>query len=350
MWAMVIKEFRELRRDRRTLALMVAVPLILLVVFGYAARFDVEEVPTLLVGPETEQAQGVLPDVFDVVREAPDEGRADAVASLRRGEGTAAVVADGTPEILLDGSELFASQTALRALGARRGEPPAGIDPQVTILFNPDLETSAVMVPGIAGMILLFIGTVITSLGVVRERQAGTIEQLAVMPFRPRDVFVGKVAPYFLVASVDLAVVLGLGVALFDVPFRGSVATLVLGSVLFLFVTLGMGVVISSVSQNQGQAIQLAMLSLLPQILLSGMIFPLDSMAPGVRWISYLLPLTYFVELTRGVMLRAAPMDALWFPLAMLAVLGVAVFGLATMRFRRQLAPSPARRVHREVA
>jgi ABC-type multidrug transport system permease subunit len=130
------------------------------------------------------------------------------------------------------------------------------------------------------------------------------------------------------------------GVLLFDVPFRGSVIVFGLGALLFLFVALGLGVLISSVSQNQGQAIQLAMLTLLPQIMLSGLIFPLSSMAAGVRWIGYVLPLTYFVQISRGVMLRAAPLDALWQPFAYLAVLGAVVLGLATLRFRRQLAPA----------
>jgi ABC-2 type transport system permease protein len=342
MWAMVVKEFRELRRDRRTLALMVVVPIVLLVVFGYAARFDVDEVPTVIVGPRAEEAAELMPDLFEVTATYPERDRAAAVDALVRGEAVAAAVATARPELLLDGSELFAAQTAIRALGdadpAPSGQP--GPVPKLTILFNPGLDTSAVMVPALAGLILVFIGTVITSLGVVRERQAGTLEQLAVMPFRPRDVFVGKVAPYFLVSAVDLVVIVGVGVALFDVPFNGSVATLALGAVLFLFVTLGQGVLISSVSENQGQSIQLAMMTVLPQVLLSGMIFPVESMAAGVRWIAYALPLTYFVEISRGVTLRGAPIDALWFPLTMLAVLGVAVFGLAMLRFRRQLAPS----------
>jgi ABC-2 type transport system permease protein len=199
------------------------------------------------------------------------------------------------------------------------------------------------MVPALAGLILLFVGTVITSLGVVRERQAGTLEQLAVMPLRPRDVFLGKIAPYFLVATLDLAVVLGVGAALFDVPFRGSLPLLAAGSLLFLFVTLGLGVLISTVSQNQGQAIQLALMALLPQVLLSGIIFPLSSMAPGVRWISYLLPLTYFTQISRGIMVRGAGLDALWPPFAFLAVLGAVIVLLATTRFRRDLAPAPPR-------
>lgn len=348
MWAIAIKELRQLRRDRRTLALMIVVPLLLLVMFGYAASFDVEQVPTLLIGERTQEVAERLPGAFDVVGIRAG-GHAEAVDALRRGEAVVAVVSGPPEEVLVDGAELFGAQAALRALAPTAGGPDAGPRPQVDVLFNPGLRTSAVMVPALAGMILLFIGTVITSLGVVRERQAGTLEQLAVMPFRPRDVFLGKVVPYFVVAAFDLAAVVGLGVWLFDVPFRGSVATLVLGAVLFLFVTLGLGVLISSVSENQGQAIQLAMMMLLPQILLSGMIFPIGSMAAGVRWIAYVLPLTYFVEIARGVMLRAAPVEALWLPLSMLALLGTAVFGLAVLRFRRALAPA-RRRARRRLA
>ena len=239
--------------------------------------------------------------------------------------------------VLLDGSQLFIATSTKGALSTLAGRAPAGLTVDVEVLFNPDLETSAIMVPGLAAMILLFVGTVITSLGVVRERQAGTLEQLAVMPLRPRDVFVGKVAPYFLVAAVDLIVVLTVGTLLFDVPFNGSVFTLALGSVLFLFVTLGLGVVISSVSENQGQAIQLALMTLLPQVLLSGIIFPLSSMGAGVRWIGYLLPLTYFNQIARGVMVRGAPFDSLLRPLGFLALLGSLAFTLAVLRFRRFL-------------
>jgi ABC-2 type transport system permease protein len=193
-------------------------------------------------------------------------------------------------------------------------------------------------------MILIFVGTMITSLGVVRERQSGTLEQLAVMPFRPRDVFVGKVAPYFVVAAIDLVVIVGVGAWLFDVPFNGSPWLLGLGALLFLFVTLGLGVLISSVSENQGQAIQLALMSLLPQVLLSGMIFPISSMAASIRWISYLLPLTYFTEISRGVMVRGEGIDGLWFPLTMLAVLGLAIFSFAIVRFRHDLTPAKVKR------
>jgi ABC-2 type transport system permease protein len=338
MWAMVVKEFRQLRRDRRTGAMMIVMPLVLLIVFGYAASFDVSEIPTAVVGSQARRAADGLPDLFSVEGVDPSAGRADAEALLRDGEVAVALVAgEGQPEALIDGAELFSARSALETL-ARAGQRGAAI--RTRVLFNPDLETSTIMVPGLAGLILLFIGTVITSLGVVRERQAGTLEQLAVMPLRPRDVFLGKIAPYFVVASVDMAVVLVAGTFLFDVPFNGSVLTLALGSVLFLFVTLGFGVLVSSVSENQGQAIQLAMMALLPQVLLSGLIFPVQSMAAGVRWISYLLPLTYFTQISRGVMIRGAPLEALAEPMIYLGILGAVVFTLAVLRFRRDLAPA----------
>lgn len=363
MWAMIVKEFRQLRRDRRTLAMMIVLPVVLLVVFGYAASFDVERIPTAVVGAQAEQVAAGLPEEFDVEEVDPGGDRTDAEDALRDGRvAVAAVSGDGGPAVLVDGTQLFTAGAARTALLAERdrtaapaeqGSPspaPGPPTPEVEVLFNEELDTSVVMVPGLAGLILLFVGTVITSLGVVRERQAGTLEQLAVMPLRPRDVFLGKIAPYFLVASLDLVVVIAVGVALFDVPFRGSVPVFGLGALLFLFVTLGMGVLISTVSQNQGQAIQLALMALLPQVLLSGLIFPVSSMAPGVRWISYLLPLTYFVSISRGVMLRGAELTALWPPFAYLAALGVVIVVLATLRFRRDLAPSPVRATHADVA
>ncbi|MBI4261146.1 MAG: ABC transporter permease [Actinobacteria bacterium] len=345
MWAMVVKEFRQLRRDRRTLAMMIVLPLLLLVVFGYAASFDVSEIPTVVVGPAADDVADRLPAVFSVEMVLPESGRAEAEGMLRDGDAAVAVVADPSSQaVLLDGSELFSARAALQALAGTGGAGPAGPSPGGAlagpeVLFNPELRTSAVMVPALVGMILLFVGTVITSLGVVRERQAGTLEQLAVMPLSPRDVFVGKIAPYFLVAAVDMAVIVTAGTLLFDVPFRGSLLTLFLGAVLFLFVTLGIGVLISTVSQNQGQAVQLAIMTLLPQFLLSGLIFPVDSMAAGVRWIAYLLPLTYFNRIARGVMLRGTSAAGLAEPLLLLAALGAVVFGLAVVRFRHDLAP-----------
>ena len=221
--------------------------------------------------------------------------------------------------------------------------PKLDPDDLVTVLFNPELKTSWVMVPGLIGLILLFIGTVITSIGLVRERETGTLEQLAVMPLRPSSIILGKIVPYFMVAVVDMAVVTMLGVCLFGVPFNGSLWLFSLAALIFLFVVLGIGVFISSISQNTGQAIQMAILFMVPQVLLSGLIFPLTSMPLGVRWIGYALPLTWFREIAQGIMLRSVTLEGIWLPFVILAAMAVVVFGAATARMRYILTHGGAR-------
>jgi ABC-2 type transport system permease protein len=306
---------------------------------------------------------GHLPAQFYVVDTQSGQGEAYARDALRDGRAVVAVVTPADPakekaRILIDGSELFAARSAVTALAQVRAQTggaattmPAGTPlsalsaggvaiPAPEILFNPDLKTSSIMIPGLCGIILVFVGTVATALGVVRERQAGTLEQLAVMPFRARDVFVGKIAPYLLIAAVDMVVIVAAGMLLFGVPFRGSPAVFALGAALFLFITLGVGVFISTVSQTQGQAIQLSIMTLLPQILLSGLFFPLYAMPWGVRWIGYCLPLTYFIKIARGVMLRGEPLTALWLPFLVLTVMAAVLSTVSILRFRRDLAPA----------
>jgi ABC-2 type transport system permease protein len=341
MLAMILKEFRQVRRDRRTLAMLIVMPVLLLLVFGYAARFDVEEIPTVVVGSQAETVSERLPDIFAVEEVDRAGDRADAEVALLSGAAHVAIVVDGQEiTALIDGSELFMAQAAVRVVSAASDQVP-GLSYEV--LYNPDLDTSAVLVPGLAGLIIVFVGTLVTSMSVVREHEAGTLEQLAVMPFKPRDVFIGKISPYFLIASIDIVLVLLIGTLLFDVPFNGSVLPLALGTVMFLFVALGAGILISSVSTNQAQSIQLALMTALPQIMLSGIIFPLSSMAAGVRWIGYLLPLTYFNQVAKGVMVRGAGLGDLLIPLGLLTLLGSVIFGLAVIRFARQLRPARAR-------
>ena len=353
MWAMAVKEFREMSRDRRMLGMLIAMPILLLVVFGYAASFDVSSVKTIVVGPQAElmaaRFSAIPNSPFDVVAVRPGDTESAGEDALRRGEATVVIAADiAKPEILIDGSDLFGAKTAVAAfanIGAQAGAGSSAASlpfvlPAPRILFNPDLKTSTIMVPGLAGMILLFIAMVATSLGVVRERASGTLEQLAVMPIRPTDVFVGKILPYLVLAVIDLAIVIAAGILIFGTPFNGNPLIFALGAGLFLFVALGLGVLISTVSETQGQAMQLAIMVALPQILLSGMIFPLDSIPWGVRWISYFLPLTYYNQVARGVLVRGAPLDALVAPLVALAILSVLVFGLSVLRFRRDLTPA----------
>ncbi len=240
---------------------------------------------------------------------------------------------------LVDGSNLFAAQSIVSVLNKADGRIAR------SVLYNPNLKTSWVMVPAIIGLILTFIGTIVTSIGLVKERESGTLEQLAVMPIKPSTVILGKITPYFILASIDMVIITVLGILLFNVPFNGNPLAFALGAAIFLFVVLGLGVFISTISQTTGQAIQTAFFFLLPQILLSGMIFPLDAMAAGVRWIGYLLPLTYFTMISRGIMLRGESIPSLWLPYAVLTVMALVVFTGATLRFRRDLAPG--RRAHR---
>jgi ABC-type multidrug transport system permease subunit len=334
MGAMIIKEFRELGRDRRTLAMLIVMPLLLLVIFGYAANFNVSTVKAAVVGPQAEQLAAQLPSFFDVTVTEPSNTQSDAEALLRDNKVDVAFVSGQTPtRALVDGSNLFAAQAIVSALNK------AGESVQTQVLYNPELKTSWVMVPAIIGLILTFIGVIITSIGLVRERETGTLEQLAVMPIKPSTVILGKITPYFLLASLDMLIVTLLGILLFGVPFNGSPFAFALGAGIFLFVVLGLGVLISTVSHTAGQAIQTALLLLLPQILLSGMIFPLDAMAAGVRWIGYLLPLTYFVVMSQGILLRGASLASLWYAYVILTVMAVVVFTGATLRFRRDLAP-----------
>src|SRR5579875_2219547 len=200
MWAMFVKEFRQLRRDRRTMAMMIVMPVLLLVVLGYAASFDVSSVPVAAAGPRAAAVAGLLPRPFDVVSTDAAAGQGWARDQLRDGHAAVAVVTGGSRlRVLIDGRTAVTALARLRGegaalAGAAGGSAPAGAGagsaagPEVTILYNPHLTTSYIMIPGLAGVVLVFIGTIITSLGVVRERESGTLEQLAVMPLRPRDV------------------------------------------------------------------------------------------------------------------------------------------------------------------
>lgn len=349
MRAMIRKEFAQLRRDRRTAALLVAVPLLMLVVFGFAARFELETARTIVVGSGAEQVAEQLPDVLEVRETLPTGDRDDAVARLQREDVDVAVLT-ADRSVLVDGTQLFAAQAVARELGGGLdvdaggpdGGGPVGAVAGLEVLFNPDLDTPTIMVPALVGLIMLFIGALATSLGVVRERQDGTLEQLAVLPLSPADLFVGKLAPYLAIAVVDLAVIVTVGLTVFDVPFTGPWIPFAVGAAVFLFVALSLGVLISTVSENQGQAVQLALMTLLPQVMLSGLIFPVDAMAEPLQWIAAALPLTWFIQVARGVMVRGAEFADLLLPIGILVLMGVALFGLAVRRFGRDLAPSTA--------
>lgn len=354
--ALIRKEFVQIRRDRRTLAMMIMIPVLWLIVFGYAATFDVREIPTGVASPA--EGSSSSPEIksrlesllaeseyFEPV-EGEFTGRDGLVEALREGRIAVGIVPPGDQakgEVLADGSDLFTAQTAARrlqelsrALGGA-AQAPVEFPFETTILYNPELRSANFMIPGLVGAVMVFIATMMTAVGVVRERERGTMEQLLVTPLRPVELMLGKIIPYMLIAFVDLVIVILLGVYIFDVPFAGNPALLLLLSVVFLFTSLGIGLLVSTVSQTQQQALQLAVFTLLPQILLSGFIFPLDAIPWAVRWVSYLAPLTYFLPIARGIFLKDAGLGELWVYAAVLSLYAVVVVSIAALRFRRRL-------------
>ncbi|MDO5081631.1 ABC transporter permease [Buchananella hordeovulneris] len=373
MLALIIKEFRELARDRRTLVLLVALPVVLLIVFGYAANLNVAQLKVAVVSSDaadTARQLQALPGAAErlhIVSQHP--AGTDPVPLLQRQEADVVFVADSAdPRIPLivrshvhvDGASLLAAEAAqgifARLLAADLA-PHLAADPDLarlaelgtagalplTVHFNPDLRTSWVMIPGLIGLVLSFVGTIITSIGLVREREAGTLEQLAVMPLRPSAIILGKITPYLLLALADMVVITVVGRVLFDVPFVGSLALFAFTAVVFCFLVLGIGVFVSSVSGTTGQAVQSAIMFVMPQVLLSGLVFPLEAMPLGIRALGYCFPLTWFIEVAHGLMLRGAPVGHLAWPVGVLTAMAVVSFGAATVRMRWLLTHGGAR-------
>jgi ABC-2 type transport system permease protein len=339
--ALVRKEFVQLRRDKRSLALVVAMPAVLMLIFGYAASFDVKHLGIELVGHDSQVVRSVLAASghFDVHAAVVGDA-AQATSDLRHGRVVVAVEvgASGRPVgLLVDGSRLLEATSAERELAGLIGGGQTTHLP-VEMLWNPDLRSADFMVPGLIGVIMAQVGMVLTSLGIVRERERGTLDQLMMTPLSRLELMLGKIFPYLLIAFVDLVMVSGLGIGLFHVPFRGNPVLLLALSALFLASTLGIGLLISTVAQNQQQAVQTAIFVLLPQVLLSGWIFPLTSIPWGVRWLSYLMPLTYFLPISRGIFLKGLGVPDLWPDIAVLLAMAIVVVGLASARFRRSLA------------
>jgi ABC transporter DrrB family efflux protein len=338
--ALVRKEFLQLRRDRRTLGLIVGMPVVLLLVFGYAASFDVKHIRTELVGSDSVAVRRALAagGAFAVSRDVA-KSPAVARADLKHGRAVVAIAVDpfGRPRgALIDGSELLAASTALREL-PRLAPAASGASLPVAVLYNPTLRSANYMVPGLIGLLLVQVGVMITSLGIVRERERGTLEQLMITPLSKLELMIGKIVPYLVIAFLDLTLILAVGLLVFSVPLRGSVPLLLALTTLFLASTLAIGLLVSTVAQNQQQAMQTAMFIIIPQILLSGFVFPLASIPWGVRWISYLMPLTYFLPIVRGIFLKGSGIGELWTEAAVLLGMAVLFVGLAASRFSKQL-------------
>jgi ABC-2 type transport system permease protein len=211
------------------------------------------------------------------------------------------------------------------------------VEVRTQVWYNPDLVNAYYMVPALIGLILQFLTTMLTATAIVRERERGTIEQLIVTPIRVWELVVGKLTPYVVVAFVDTIEILAAGVLMFGVPINGSLPLLLLLAALFLATTLGIGLFISTISNTQQEAMTSAMFSTLPTIFLSGFIFPLAAMPVALQWVSYLVPLRYFLIIVRGIVLKGVGLEALWSEVIALAVFALAIMSLAAWRFRKRL-------------
>lgn len=339
--SVVRKEFIEIRHDRRTVALIVGVPVILLIVFGYAANFEVQHISTEFVGHNSQVIRRVLSEhgAFDV-QPSPALDVAAAEDDIQHGRVAVAIVLNGRGipiQVVIDGSNLLVASTAERELTGFEAEAGPLSHLPVDVLYNPELNSTIFMIPGLIGIIMTQVALEMTALGVVREREQGTIEQLMITPITRLELMMGKTIPYLAIALFDLSAVLAVSRLLFDVHVDGSILLLIGEACLFLTATLGLGLLISTLAQTQLQATQMSLFVLLPQLLLSGLIFPLVAIPWGVRWISYVMPLTYFVAVTRGIMLKATGINDLWTPTIALSVLAVAYLGIAAMRFEKTM-------------
>jgi ABC-2 type transport system permease protein len=364
VWAMVRKELLQIRRDRVTLAMLVVVPAMYLVLFGYAVRSEVRHVPTVVLDDSRTPASRRLVETlaqtqnFRVVGSV--RSRSELAARIARGDARAAIVVPpdfaralkrGGParaQVIVDAADPMQSAAALAGAQLAARVLPARLDPggaaatplldvRVRPWYNPALRSSTYIVPGICGLLLTFSLGVVLAMAIVKERESGTLEQLVVTPVSKSAIVLGKIIPFVGIGYVQLTNVLLLGRLFFDVPFRGSLVTLYAVSGLFIAANLGIGLLISAVSRTQNQAQQLATLVLIPSMLLSGFVFPREAMPQVAQWAGAVIPLTYYLDVTRGILLRGVGLEALWPEVAVLALMAVGTIALSVRRFSKTL-------------
>jgi ABC-2 type transport system permease protein len=367
--SMIWKEFIQMRRDRATVAMMLGIPVIQLLVFGFAIHMDVRHLPMAVYDESrTQESRDLIQkltatDNFVVTRHAASYQ--EATRLIDTGTVRASIVIPGdfarrlkrgrpaTAQLLVDASDPNTSQNAIAAaqlvgqrknveiLAARSGAPlkieTPPVDIRVRPLYNPALKSSIFIVPGIIGMILSITMMIITSMSVVREREQGTLEQLIVTPITRGEIMIGKIAPYVLVGYVQLTAVLTLGHFIFNVPIRGSL--LVIYAVTFLFITanLGLGLFISTLAKTQAQSMQGSYFFFLPNVLLSGFMFPREGMPHVAREVGLLFPLTYYLQILRGVILKGENFLDVLPQTLMLLLLALVFFGFSVKRFQKRL-------------
>lgn len=367
-FAVMRKEFVHIRRDPRTLAVMFMIPVVQLVLLGYAATNDVEHLPTAVLDQDrTAQSRDLIDtyrasNYFDLVRtvESEDElrdliDRGTVKAGLVVPAGYARNLAQGRPSevsVVIDGSDPTVAQTAFagaqavgQAISVEMVQQRFHIDPanqpsvdvRPRVWYNPEMRSANFMIPGLIAMVLTLLTMMLTALAIVREREQGTMEQLIVTPIRPIELIIGKVLPYVLIAFFDLLEILVIGVLWFKVPIHGSVTLLLSLAGLFMLTSLSLGLLISTVAGTQREAMMLTYFILLPTIFLSGFFFPVAAMPPGLQLISRLVPLTYILIITRGIILKGIGLPELAPSVIAVSIFGAALLVLAAARFRKRL-------------
>jgi ABC-2 type transport system permease protein len=362
---MLRKEFIQMRRDRLTLAMLVVIPAVQLVLFGYAIRTEVKHLPTVVLDESRSASSRALVAAmantknFDII--AHVASRLELDERIARGEARAALIIPpryatdlkrgrgATAQLVVDAADPMASSAAISAgalvaaahgaeISAARGRAaPRPLDLRVRPMYNPALRSSAYIVPGIVGILLTMTMLVITSMAVVRERERGTLEQLIVTPIGKTSIMLGKILPFVIVGYVQMTVVVALGKLLFDIPIRGSLVLLYLLTFAFILVMLAMGLFISTVVRTQAQAMQLGFFVMLPSILLSGFMFPREAMPLPAQWLGLALPLTYYLRILRGVLLKGLGVEYLWRDTLALALFATLLVVFSVRRFSKTI-------------
>ena len=362
-WPMLRKEFIEMRRDRFTLAMLIGIPAVQLVLFGYAVQTDVRNVPTVVLDESRTSQSRRLVEMMantrnfrivgtvtnrDAVRDAIERGDAAAAiiippafaTDLKRGQSAQA-------QVIVDAADPLSSQAAIGAAaltGARSGAELSSrptptlsspVDIRVRPWYNPEGQNSRYIVPGIIGILLTMTMVSITGAAIVRERERGTLEQLVVTPIGKTSLMLGKTIPFAVVGYLQVTVILLLGRLLFDVPVRGSLLLLYVLIAPFIIASLGMGLFISAVTKTQVQAMQLSFFFIMPNVLLSGFMFPRSAMPEPAQWVGNALPLTYFLTIMRGVLLKGVQFDDVWRQALVLVGFAVLLVGMSVRRFSK---------------
>ena len=372
---LVWKELLELRLNPRLFGIVIMAPIIQLTMLGYAATTDVRDVPVVvadgdrsslsreLVSRFDASANFTVIDVVNTVDDIDDyleRGRAWLALAIPAGYESAVrngvpvkvqVIADGTDSnsttvalgyatslIGAYAEEIALSEPALSERSEPKGEPNGGLDARIRVWFNPQLESRHFMIPGVLALILLVVTANLASMAIVREKELGTLEQLNVTPLRRWELIVGKLLPYGLIGLVDVLLVVAVAVLWFEIPLRGSFLLLFAMCVLYVIATLALGLFISTISDTQQQAMMTATFFFItPMIYLSGFIFPIENMPAVIQPVTYLIPLTYFLIMVRGIFLKGIGLDLLWPQALALGAWGLGMLALAVARSRKRV-------------